>query len=241
MQSNSPLSYLEPLDDRSRGTAVLEALAEMVERAGLKVGDRLPPEILLARQLGVGRSTIREALNRWEGVGLIRRKRGVGTYLAARLPRSDGPVPVMVQLEGEGILRLLEVRRAMEIEVVRLAAERASDTQRAEIGRLCEALLAVVDARGDYRRADQAFHGAIYEASGNSFFVAILARLDEAFEKSADSPFRPSAFGLESFPPHRDLAEGIMHGDAGRAVAAVTSILDCVEREVRQIIATGPR
>ena len=98
MQRNSPLSYLEPLDDRSRGTAVLEALAEMVERAGLKVGDRLPPEILLARQLGVGRSTIREALNRWEGVGLIRRKRGVGTYLAARLPRSDGPVPVMVRL-----------------------------------------------------------------------------------------------------------------------------------------------
>ena len=42
--------------------AVLDALAEMVERAGLRLGDRLPPEVSLATTLGVGRSTIREAL-----------------------------------------------------------------------------------------------------------------------------------------------------------------------------------
>ena len=57
------LKYLDRIETKSRGHAVLDALADMIERAGLKVGDRLPPEITLAEHLGVGRSTIREALN----------------------------------------------------------------------------------------------------------------------------------------------------------------------------------
>ena len=48
---------------------MLEKLAEMVHAAHLKVGDPLPPELQLAQRLGVGRSTVREALNRWEGRG----------------------------------------------------------------------------------------------------------------------------------------------------------------------------
>jgi len=75
------LHYLEPIATPTRGVAVLDAMAEMIERAGLKVGDLLPPEVAIASALGVGRSTIREALNRWEGLGLIRRRRGDGTYL----------------------------------------------------------------------------------------------------------------------------------------------------------------
>ena len=74
--SRAAIRYLEPIETPSRGVAVLDALAEMIERAGLQVGDRLPPEVSIASALGVGRSTIREALNRWEGLGIIRRRRG---------------------------------------------------------------------------------------------------------------------------------------------------------------------
>ena len=88
MRAQSALSYLEPLETRTRGVAVLDALADMVERSGLKIGDRLPPEVSLAATLGVGRSTIREALNRWEGLGIIRRRRGDGTYLTAIMRKS---------------------------------------------------------------------------------------------------------------------------------------------------------
>ena len=68
--------YLNPINQPSRGVAVLDALAAMIARAGLQVGDRLPPEVSLASALGVGRSTIRKALNRCEGPGLIRRHHG---------------------------------------------------------------------------------------------------------------------------------------------------------------------
>jgi DNA-binding FadR family transcriptional regulator len=230
------LNYLEPLETRTRGVAVLDALAEMIERAGLKIGDRLPPEVSLAATLGVGRSTIREALNRWEGLGIIKRRRGDGTYLSARVQTSRGMVPTMVRLEGEALLRLMEVRRALEDDVVRKATINATAAQRAEISRLCDALLRDVNGKRPWRKADAAFHGAIYDASGNPMFGQILSRLDHAFERSTESPFGRDEFGLESFPPHRHLADAIVDADPERACAAINRIIDVVEDEIRLII-----
>lgn len=239
MSREAALSFLEPLENRTRNVAVLDALAEMVERAGLKIGDRLPPEVSLAASLGVGRSTIREALNRWEGLGIIRRRRGDGTYLAARVQTSRGLVPTMVRLEGEALLRLLEIRRTLENDVVRKATQHATARQRAEIARLCDVLLAEVDSGRSWRKADHAFHNAIYDASGNPMYGQILVNLDHALERGDISPFNRDAFGLESFPLHRDLADAIVAENADLAVAAINRILDSVEDEVRAIIADG--
>lgn len=239
MAEDGVLSYLEPLETRTRGVAVLDALAEMIERAGLSVGDRLPPEVSLATTLGVGRSTIREALNRWEGLGIIRRRRGDGTYLAAKVRTSRGLAPTMIRFEGEALLRLVEVRRALENEVVRKATVNATKPQRAEISRLCDVLLVEVAARRNWHKADAAFHGAIYEASGNPMFGEILHKLDEALERSNESPFGRDDFGLDSFPPHRDLADAIVAADPVAAVAAINDVLDKVRDEIEMIIETG--
>jgi GntR family transcriptional repressor for pyruvate dehydrogenase complex len=234
--SQAPLDYLQPLETRTRGTAVLDALADMVERSGLGIGDRLPPEVSLAASLGVGRSTIREALNRWEGLGIIRRRRGDGTYLTARVQTSRGLVPTMVRLEGEALLRLLEIRRTLENDVVRKATIKATRTQRAEISRLCELLLEDVEAGRPWRKADHAFHGAIYDASGNPMYGQLLVNLDHALERGGTSPFSADAFGLESFPIHRDLADAIVAESPDGAVDAIGRIIDVVEREVQAII-----
>ncbi len=239
LEERDALDYLERIDTTTRGVAVLDALADMINRAGLGVGDRLPPEITLAARLGVGRSTIREALNRWEGLGLIRRKRGAGTFLVARVSTSRGLVPTMVRLEGEALLRLIEVRRVLENEVVQLAARNARPKQRAEIARFCELLLMDVDAKRPWRPADWAFHRAIHDASGNAMFGQILFQLDHALERSVESPFGRDEFGLASFPPHRDLADAIVAGDAAAAAAAMNHILDIVEGEIRAIIGAG--
>ena len=240
MSRQAALGYLEPLENRSRNVAVLDALAEMVERAGLQIGDRLPPEVSLAASLGVGRSTIREALNRWEGLGIIRRRRGDGTYLSARVQTSRGLVPTMVRLEGEALLRLMEIRRTLENDVVRKAAIKATREQRVEIARLCDILLVEVDAGRPWRKADHAFHGAIYDASGNPMYGQLLMNLDHALERGGTSPFTADAFGLGSFPMHRDLANAMVADDVEGAVEAINAILDSVETEIRSIIAGPP-
>src|SRR3569623_923490 len=236
LEERDALDYLERIDTTTRGVAVLDALAEMIDRAGLGVGDRLPPDITRAARLGVGRSTIREALNRWEGLGLIRRKRGAGTFLVARVSTSLGLVSSMVRLEGEALLRLFEVRRVLENEVVQLAARNATPRQRAEISRLCDALLVEVNAGRPWRAADGAFHMAYQDASGNPMFGQILFQLDHALERSVESPFGRDEFGLASFPPHRELADAIVARDPVAAAKAINRILDSVEGEIREII-----
>jgi GntR family transcriptional repressor for pyruvate dehydrogenase complex len=123
--------------------------------------------------------------------------------------------------------------------VVRRATINASQAQRDEISRLCDLLLDDVGARRPWRGADAAFHGAIYDASGNPMFGQILSRLDHALERSGESPFGRDEFGMESFPPHRDLADAIVAADPVAACAAINHILDVVEGEIRSIIGAG--
>jgi len=235
-RSGSALDFLEPLETRTRGVAVLDALADMIERGGLNIGDRLPPEIVLAQHLGVGRSTIREALNRWEGLGLIRRKRGAGTFLAAKVQSSRGLVPTMIRLEGEALLRLLEVRRALEVAVCRKAALNATADQRELIEANYWKLIKLVDARKEWRKADAEFHGAIYEASGNPMFGQLLINLDDALQRSPESPFGRTEFGLESFPLHRILCDGVVQGNEDLAADGINQIIDSVAAEIRGLI-----
>jgi DNA-binding FadR family transcriptional regulator len=120
--------------------------------------------------------------------------------------------------------------------VVRKATINATREQRQEISRLCDVLLVEVYAGRPWRKADHAFHGAIYDASGNPMFGQILSRLDHALERSAESPFGRDEFGMESFPPHRILADAIVARDPEAAVRAINHILDVVEGEIRDII-----
>lgn len=236
MNSKQALGFLEPLSTRSRGETALESLADMIERAGMQIGDRLPPETQLAETLGIGRSTIREALNRWEGLGIIRRRRGDGTYLAARPHGAEGLVPLQIRLEGEALLRLFEVRRALELDVVRKAATRGSATQKAEISRLCDILLEEVFAGRPWRRHDWAFHAAIYEAADNPLYAQILQRLDNAVERSPGSPYHGDGLFLDSFPLHRNLADAIVASDPDASALAVGELIDAVVIELKGLI-----
>ena len=240
MKRNTALNHLAPLQAPTTSVAVQDALVAMIEAAGLGIGDRLPPEVAMATTLGVGRSTIREAMTRWEGLGIIRRRRGDGTFLTARVLSSQGPLPTLIRLEADALLRLLEVRRVLETGTVRRAAQIATLEQRTAICALCDALLLVVDAGLPYRDADLAFHGAISDATGNPMFGQLLLHLDHAFERSQDAPFSRNAFGLRSFPIHRDLADAIQRGDPDAAEVAINAIIDAVADEIRQIILRGP-
>lgn len=77
-----------------------EALSQLLEAGGYRPGDQLPPEPELARQLGVSRATLREALRSYEQQGIISRRQGVGTFVNPRPLYVESGLEVLASIEA---------------------------------------------------------------------------------------------------------------------------------------------
>ena len=228
---------LRPLPRDGFATRVQESLTEYVEVAGLEAGDRLPTERTLAAQLGVSRSTIREALHSWQAMGLVEIRKGSGTYLLGPVSRRSLHLPVTINLERAAVLNSLELRRAIETDAARLAALRGRPDHVEALRAALERMEATYAAHGFAIREDQAFHEALFTASGNplypQIFRQIITRISEAFNDSRHNPFVTEPFADASQPDHRRLYEAVAAGDADGAMAAVRRIIDFVEGALR--------
>jgi GntR family transcriptional regulator len=110
-------------DRRPLYVQALEALTALIEQEEFSPGDQLPSEEVLATQLGVSRSTLREALGYMETHGMISRQQGRGTFIAK--PFGSG---LLAGLERMEPFRILAHRAGLESEVI----ERAVSLQQAE-------------------------------------------------------------------------------------------------------------
>ncbi len=144
------------------------------------VGSKLPSELELSRQLGVGRSTVREALRVLEHLSLVESRSGLGTFViekrmpSARIEYPQGP---------EGLVQLYEFRRAIEVPSARMAAERRTNEQLADIKgawRNCE-LAVRRDSAEEFARLDFLFHAAIVKASRNRFLFETYLGVQDSF------------------------------------------------------------
>ena len=225
--------------DLRRGGDVLGALVALVGERRLGPGDRLPPEVELARTLGVGRAKLRETLVAWQRMGLVSRNKGAGTVLTAPIGPRMVALPLAVTLEAESLLQTLAVRRPLEVEAVRLAARHAGATDRERIASRLLDLMAAFEAGADWRRADHAFHGAIHEASGNPLFGQLIGQLHRAFAAVYEAPFGTPQLGSATIPLHRPLAEAVVTGDAEGGAALMARILDETEAAARAVAAAA--
>jgi GntR family transcriptional regulator, transcriptional repressor for pyruvate dehydrogenase complex len=231
-------SLLRSIRPEPRDMRVLAGLAELVVLSAMRPGDRFPAERMLAERLGVGRSTVREALKRWEALGIVERRKGSGTYL--RIPITPGSLhmPLTVQLESDSLRRTIEVRRALELEVVPLACARGSAEELARVAETYGALAAAHARNGPSPREDRAFHRAIYDAAHNPLFGQIIEQLHDAFDATFVAPFGDRSFGDDSFPFHADLCAGVIARDAARTRRAIAAIFDVLFRDLARITPT---
>ena len=107
--------------------AVMTEIQQVFIQGGHKVGDRLPSERELAKQLSVGRSSLREAVQGLQTMGLVERRHGVGTFFVAE-PGSWCITPLKFQNRTPVRLleELIEARLLVEVRLAALAAERAT-------------------------------------------------------------------------------------------------------------------
>ncbi|MGB6244320.1 MULTISPECIES: FadR/GntR family transcriptional regulator [Gordonia] len=147
-----------------------ELLLNRIRGGEWTLGEKLPGENVLAPQLGIGRSTLREAVGQLAGRGVLVSRQGSGVYVAAL----DAPENWDAVLRRADITTVLEARTAIEVEAASLAARRRTPAQlRAIRGALAERAEQTADAQA-HVDADIAFHRSIVLGSGNRVLVEIF-------------------------------------------------------------------
>ena len=157
-----PLQTVEP---QRLYRLIAEQLRTLIRTGEFAVGSRLPAERELAKQLGVSRPSVREALIALEVEQVIEVRTGSGIYVLK--PKARQPSRKKASAAEWGPLELIRARELVESEVAAMAARNA---KKADIQLICNALQQMRDevAQGKIPRdGDEAFHNAIAQACGN--------------------------------------------------------------------------
>ncbi len=220
---------LVPVARTSLVDEVIAAIQKMLGEEAWSPGTKLPSELELARQLRVGRSTIREARRVLGHLGLVESKTGLGTYVTAGgMPSGRIEHPRTPAVLNE----LFEFRRAIETPAASLAAARRTEAEMTKIKKawdVCEAAV-IEDSADEFARLDYIFHLSIVEASHNRFLIDAYRSLSTTFAGYvtlvlAQGPLR----SMLNF--HDSLIQAIERRDPEAAAAAVEE--NFVETDVR--------
>lgn len=166
------LKSVAPVARTKLTESVFEQLLSYVVSGSWKAGDRIPPERDLCQQLGIARTSLREALKAMELVGMLDSRVGDGTFVC---PRSEFLCrPLLWAFTGtdrEELREVMEARTIIEENLAGLAAERGSDEQIKGIAAAVQMMRDSI-ARGEsILEADMAFHMAVSTAAQNGVLL----------------------------------------------------------------------
>jgi GntR family transcriptional repressor for pyruvate dehydrogenase complex len=154
---------------------ILRQLRDLIASGALKPGDRLPAERDLARQFGVGRSHVRDALRRLEFYGILQTLPQSGTFVAhLGVAALEGLIGNVLALDRDDISALSETRLALEVETARRAAERATRADLQAIRAAHEAFSVRALAGDPALQEDLAFHIAVARAAHNAVLASLV-------------------------------------------------------------------
>ena len=223
----------EPLSRETLSAQIRDRILDRIRSGELEPGARVPSERALSEQFRVARTSVREAMQGLLSLGVIER-RGNRSYVAERLPDVSFD---HVDDRKEYVRQLFETRRALELPIMELAADRASEAQRAEIVELAGRFRDGMPLE-EFRELDRAFHSAIANACGNPLLVElygkVMARLfrSDAVASLLSHQANQAEVGnivAQSTEHHRAIAAALSGGDAPATVDAGTRHLGAVE------------
>ena len=162
-------------DKPSAVERAMEQIIRYLMEEGLGDGERLPNERELAERLGVGRSTLREALQRLTTRNVLEVRCGVGTFVSYKHGVADDPLGFTLIRDKERLARdLLEFRILIEPRAAALAALHATDADIAELDFLCSSVDDLIRSGEPHLERDQEFHTCIARCGGNIIMPKLL-------------------------------------------------------------------
>jgi DNA-binding FadR family transcriptional regulator len=216
-----------PVQSQTAFEETVDRLGTAIKLGLLPPGERLPAERRLCQQLGIARSTLRQALTALAQSGHLHavRGRGGGTFVAQRPPVNDPPSRALLA----GWREVCDARLAAEVGVAVLASSRATA---ADLDPLDELVVAMHDRLENfpaYRLADARFHVGLAEATGSTRLTTLVTEAQGAMGDLIAHIAHPAAVLAHANAQHARLLAAIRARDASQAVIVTTEHLQGTE------------
>jgi len=210
---------------------IIETIKDALISGDLVPGQQLPSEPELARQLGVGRSAVREALKVLQAIGVLVSIRGSGTYIAEEpSERLLNPLSFAIMLGTDVSSELIELRVMIQIGYCELAASQATDSDWQAIEHAAQAIERLFEQENadheELARLDLKFHYAILEATHNPLVQKIGRTVEELFFQSIRDTFKERKNVEQAIKAHRDIISALHSQDLTQIRAAIVNSLN---------------
>jgi len=230
---------------RGRGLhgATVERLGRRIVAGEPAPGEALPREPELAEEYDVSRTVVREALRVLAAKGLVDARPMRGTRIRPRTEwRLLDPDLLRWALDSDGHPSLLghldEIRAMVEPTAARLAAERSTAAQHAELGLALEALIAASVELDAFIEADLVLHGLILRMSANPLLEELITPIEAALRVGrrvqASGAGEIARSPSDAIGPHRAVIEAIVAGEAAAAEAAMRLVVQAAADDARR-------
>jgi DNA-binding FadR family transcriptional regulator len=223
---------IEPIEFAAAYEVVAERIRRAIHIGAYLPGDKLPPERTMAQQLGVSRTTVREAIRVLEGEGYLVSRRGArgGVIVLDQVENEERIRPLLAEKLPE-IEEIFDYRTAVEGAAARLAADRRTDEDLAILQRAYDVMAADRETRR-FRAADNAFHLAIADAARNRL-------MRQAIEDARAEMWVPidrliSQVFLTANRHHMQILDAIRARNPDAAQRAVVDHLETARRDLRR-------
>ena len=239
-----PLSWprFAVVDRRTLPEEIAARLLDLIRAEQLRPGDKLPAERELAAEMHVSRPVLREALRALSIMKVVEIRQGAGTYITALEPQQlVSHLEFVFTKDPVALSQVIETRRIVEVGNVRLAAQRISADELADLDSLLGQLRGAVDDAGRFAELDIAFHDAVCEAAGNFLLVQFMRIINTLGKVSREHTGAAAATRRRALKDHEAIVEALVAHDPAAAASAMEAHLSHVEAALASAVASGGR
>jgi GntR family transcriptional repressor for pyruvate dehydrogenase complex len=221
--------------------AIAEHLQQLILEGSLRPGERLLSERELSAKLDVSRPSLREALDKLIGLGLLESNAQGAAYVSENVGKSLRDPLIMLMDSPDARIDCLELRSVVEAAAAGFAAERASEVDRDVLRARFEAMVAAHDEQNvdTIAKTDAEFHFAIYEASHNLMMLHFMRSLESILRSNVylnrKNLYEHRARGDSQLNEHQAIYDAIMARDAEGAREAARLHMTTAMRTQREI------
>lgn len=229
---------MEPIKRISLTDEVVNSMKDLILSGEYTAGQKIPPDTLLCKQLGVSRPTLREAIKVLNAMGYIDIVVGKGSFVADFSKKQSFDDSKRL-LHIQNFKNFMQVRLALEPAALKLAVPKMTDAHIRALEKIHSAFAESIQRKDTAKLLllDEAFHAAIFEYSGNRLMAEINKTLNENVRQFRADSFSDDAIYQNSLHPHEKILYYIKQRDVAKSVQALRSHLLQVDKDIQKMLA----